>query len=135
MIVFLIANNAWRKINAGVNVKNWFIKVVWNKGSAWNPSHCERECGKSCDVGEYLDYEDCRCWKQLVDKLVEECTETVKEMKLAKITSAEDENKHKFCSCTVYIVLFSITFTINVGIGTYFVYYKHMNRNKETGAK
>ena len=67
--------------------------------------------------------------------MVEECTETVEEMKLAKITSAEDENKHKFCSCTVYIVLFSITFTINVGIGTYFAYYKHMNRNKETGAK
>ena len=30
-----------------------------------------------------------------------------------------------------YIVLFSIIFTINVGISTYFVYYKYMNRNEE----
>ena len=44
-------------------------------------------------------------------------------MKLAKITSAENENKHKCSSCTLYIVLFSIIFTINIGIGTYFQWY------------
>ena len=33
--------------------------------------------------------------EKVVDKLVEECTGNVKEIKLAKITSAEDENKHK----------------------------------------
>ena len=33
--------------------------------------------------------------EKIVDKLVEECTGNVKEIKLAKITSAEDENKHK----------------------------------------
>ena len=32
-------------------------------------------------------------------------------------------------------VLVLLIFTINFGIGTYFVYYKCMNRNKETGAK
>ena len=58
----------------------------------------------------------------MVDKLIEECTETVEEVKLAKITSAENENKHKHSFCKPYIVLFSILFTINVGIGTYFVY-------------
>ena len=30
--------------------------------------------------------------KKLVDKLVDECTETMKEVKLAKITFAENEN-------------------------------------------
>ena len=35
-------------------------------------------CDKSCDVGEYLDYGTCNCWKKIVDKLVDECTETVK---------------------------------------------------------
>ena len=30
----------------------------------------------------------------------------------------------------LHIVLFSIFFTINVGIGTYFVYYKYVNLNK-----
>ena len=35
--------------------------------------------------------------------------------------------------CT--LCYFSIIFTINAGIGIYFVYYKHMNRNKETDPK
>ena len=26
------------------------------KGFIWNPSNCECECDKSCDIGEYLDY-------------------------------------------------------------------------------
>ena len=64
----------------------------------------------------------------LVDKLVEECIETAEEVKLAKITSTEldwpkNENKYKCSCCTLYIVLFSIIFTINVGIGTFFVYF------------
>ena len=67
--------------------------------------------------------------------MVEEWIETNNEVKLAKITLAENKNKHKCSSCTLYIVLFSIIFTINVGIGTYFVYYKYMNRNKETDPK
>ena len=73
--------------------------------------------------------------KKLVDGLVEECTETNNEVKLARITLAENENKHKRSCCTLYTVLFSIIFTVNVGIGTYFVYYKYMNRNKETDRK
>ena len=36
-------------------------KVVCDKRHAWNPSNCEYECDKSCDVGEYLDYENCKC--------------------------------------------------------------------------
>ena len=56
--------------------------------------------------------------KKLADKLTEECNETVEEVKLAKIASAE----HQCSSCTLYIVLFSVFFRINVGIGIYFVY-------------
>ena len=71
---------------------------------------------------EYLDYEHCKCRKKLIDKLVDECTETVEEVKLAKITLTENENSYKCSSCTVYIVLFWIFFTINVGgIGAYFI--------------
>ena len=43
-------------------------------------------------------------------------------MKLAKIALGEDENKHKYSSCTLHIVLFSTIFTANIRIGTYFVY-------------
>ena len=72
--------------------------------------------------GEYLDYENCKCRKKLVDKLVEECTENIEETRLVGKTSAKNKNKHKCSSCTLYIVLFFISFTINVGIDTYFVY-------------
>ena len=64
-----------------------------------------------------------RVRKELVDKLIEECTETVEEVKLAKKTSAEHERRRRYSSCTLYIVLFSMIFTINVGIGTYFIYF------------
>ena len=60
--------------------------------------------------------------KKTIVPLIEECTETVEEVKLAKITLAENKNSDKYSSCTVYIVLFSIFFTINVGIVIYFVY-------------
>ena len=109
-------------------------KGVCDKGLIWNPSNCKCECEKSCDIGEYLEYKNCKCRKKIVDKLVEECTETNNEVKLAKITLCENENKHKRSSCTLYIVS-TIDFTINVGISTYFVCYKYMNRNRETDRK
>ena len=87
-----------------------------------NPSNFECECDKACDVGEYLDYEHRKFRKKLVDKLVGECTETVEEVKLAKITLAENKNNYKCNSFTVYIVLMIVFFTIFTGITIYFVY-------------
>ena len=53
--------------------------------------------------------------------LVEECTEIVEEVKLLNIIFAE--NSYECILCTVYIVLLSVFFTINVGgIATYYVY-------------
>ena len=100
----------------------WFI---------WNPSDCECECDKSWDVGEYLHYENCKCKKRLVDKLTKECTENIDAVKIAN----ESEHKNKRCSCTLCTVLFSIIFTINIGIVPYFVYYKYMNHDKETASR
>ena len=88
-------------------------KGVCDKGSIWNPSNCKRECDKSCDVGEYLDYENCKCREKLVDKLVEKSTKNIEETRLVEITSTECnsiENKHRHNSCTLYIVLFPIIF-------------------------
>ena len=96
-------------------------KCACDKGFIWNSSNCE--CDESCDVAEYLEYENCKCRKKLFDTLIEECIENVEKVKLAKTTSAEDENKHKCSSCTLCIVLFSILFTINVRIGTYLIYF------------
>ena len=73
--------------------------------------------------------------KKINDKLVEKCAETNNQVKVAKITLVENENKNKRSSCTLYIVLFQIIFTINVGIGSHFVCYKYMNCSKETDRK
>ena len=94
-------------------------------------SNCECECDKSCNDGEYLDYKSCKCRKKLVDKLTEECTENIDEVKIA----SENKHKNKCSFCMLYIVLFSIIFTINIGIDAYFVYYKYMNGDKETASR
>ena len=44
-----------------------------------DPSNCEYEFDKSCDVGEHLDYENCKCRKSLIDQLVKECIENINE--------------------------------------------------------
>ena len=62
--------------------------------------------------------------KNLFDQIVDECTETVEEVKLAEITLAENENSYKCSSCTLYILLMVVVFTVFAGIRAYFVYYK-----------
>ena len=121
-LMFVIINNVGIKINADENGKNYLIKeyIIKNVFGI----ECECECDKACDVGEYLDHENYKCRKKLVEKLVDECTETIKEVKLAKITLAENEIIYKCSSCTVYTVLFWTFFTIYIGgIGAYFVYF------------
>ena len=60
--------------------------------------------------------------KKLVDKLIDECTETIVEVKLVKITP-ENDNENKYSSCKVYIIFMIVVFTIFAGITIYFVYY------------
>ena len=68
--------------------------------------------------------------KRLVNKLVErsfyeECIVNIEETRLTEKNSTECnsvEVKSKLNSCTLYIELFSIPFTVNIGIGSYFVY-------------
>ena len=38
----------------------------------WNLSNCECKCDKLCEVGEPLDYKNCKYRKRLIDNLVEE---------------------------------------------------------------
>ena len=58
------------EINADVNANNWLTRYARKRLFRAYVTECE--CDKSCDVGEYLDYENCNCEKRLVDKLVEE---------------------------------------------------------------
>ena len=71
----------------------------------------------SCDFGEYLDYKNCKYRKRLVDKLIEECNENIEETGYPnQLTKSA---KCKSNSYILYIVLFSILFTINIAIATY----------------
>ena len=108
-------------------------KGVCDKGYAWNPSNCECEYNKSCDVAEYLDYENCKGKKRLVDKLVEECNENIDEAKLTGIALFEHASE---CACfyTVFIVLDVIALTVSIEVGAYFTY-KYINRNKKNISK
>ena len=125
----IVCNNTqlWNNDKCRCEYKELIDKGVCDKGYARSPSNCECKCDNSCDVGEYLDYENCKSRKVLVDKLADKCDENIEEASLVKINST----KCKHNSCILHVVLFSIFFTINVGIASYFVYYKYMNRNKE----
>ena len=135
MKAFVIKKQRWNDDKCWCECKELIDKGVYHKGFISNPSNCEYECDKWCDIGEYLEYENCKCRKKLADKLVEECIEIVEEVKLTEATSTQDENKHKYSSCRMYMVLILVHFTMNVGIGTYFVYYKYTNCDEKTGAK
>ena len=103
-------------------------KSVCDKGYAWNPSNCECECDKSCDVGECLDYENCKCRKRLV-----ECTENTNVANLTGVALFEHGSECA-CSYTVCIVLAVTALTVSIGIGAYFAY-KYINRNEENVSK
>ena len=66
--------------------------------------------------------------KKLADKLIDECTETIEEVKLANITvfENENENEYDYCersSCKVYIVFMIVVLITFTGITIYFIYY------------
>ena len=101
----IIYNNKqrWNKNKCRCKCKELIDKGTCDKELIWNSSNCECECEKNCDFSEYLDYQNFKCRKKLVDKLIDEYTETVEEIKLAKITpmelhSAENENENKYSS-------------------------------------
>ena len=121
----IICNNKQRlnKNKCRCECKELIDKGIFDKGFIWNCSNLECECDKNCDIGEYLDCKNCKCRKKLVDKLIDECIETIEEVKLAEITLFENENNYKYGSCRVYIVLIIVVFVIFIGISIYFVYY------------
>ena len=102
-----------------------------------DPSNCQCECDKSCDIGEYLDYKNCKCRKKITDKLVEECSENIdgNEMlynETLDIISSSDNNKTSI-SCIVYIVLFSVFLITNISMAIYislFIYLKNRSTNR-----
>ena len=81
-------------------------KRIFEKRFIWNPSKCECKWKKSHDFGEYLNYENCRWKKKLVDKLVKERSENTDKIEIY------DGYENVYSSSTIYIVLFVIAFLI-----------------------
>ena len=67
-----------------------------NDGFIWNLGISECKCGKSCDVGQYLDYATCECRKRLIDKLVEECSEDINGNEMIHNVVLNDHKKYAF---------------------------------------
>ena len=127
-----VCNNKqrWNNVKCRGEYKEWIRKGICNKGFFCNPSNCECEYDKSCDVGKYLDYENCKCRTRLTDKLVEECSEN-------GLTYNNTLNDHKkVCNscerspCTIHIVFLSVFLTMNIGIGTVFIYFHRYSKNE-----
>ena len=112
-----VCNNKqhWNDGKCMCECKELVDKAVCDKGYIWNPSNCKCECDESFDFREYSDHDNCKCREKVSDKLDEERSENIEKVKIA-------EEKNKCNSCILYIVLFSIFFAINIGIGAYFVY-------------
>ena len=106
-------------------------KGICDNEFIWNPSNCKWKCDKSCNVGEYLDYANCKCRQRLIDKLVEECSENIDKKKLH---SNEINDYEKLCSfCSVYTVLLVIFFILSISISSVFIYFHQYLKKSNTG--
>ena len=99
----IICNNKerWNKDKCRCECKELIDKRVCDKGFIFNPSICGCECDKSCNMGQYLNYSDCKCNKKLIDLLIKECTENVDETKSVNIAIIENNNKTKLVNKTI----------------------------------
>ena len=107
-----------------------------DEGFIWNPSSCDCECDKSCDIGEYLDYKNCKCRKKIIDKLVEECSENIDRNEMVynenlDIISSSDNKTSD--SCIVYLILFSVFLIISISMAIYAYFYLYL-KNKSTNS-
>ena len=115
-----------------------------DKGFIWNPSNCECECNKLCDIGEFLDYKSCKCKKRLIDKLIEDGSKNIDGSKMLSnetlnailLNTIPLNDYKKLCgSCTLYIVLFAIFFITSIYISSVFIYFHWYLKKDNFSAK
>ena len=117
-----VCNNKqrWNNDKCRCECKELIDKGIWDKGFIWDPSNCK--CDKLCDVGEYLDYKNCKCRKRLIDKLVEESSENTDGNKMIYNSTLNDYRK--ICnSCAVYNALLAICFKVSISINSVFIHF------------
>ena len=91
----IICNNKqrWNKDKCRCKCKELIDKGVCDKVFTFNPSNCECVSDKSCNTDHYLDYSDCKCKKELIDALIEECTRN------------DDDDETKIVNTTVKMMI------------------------------
>ena len=105
-------------------------KQSCDKGFIWNPSNCNWECDKSCEIGERLDYKNCKCRRKIVDSLVEECSKNIDENGMIyNETLNVSLSDYKCGSCTLYIALFLVFLVTSTVISTVFIYFYWYSKN------
>ena len=55
----------WNEDKCRCECKELIHKETFDKEFIWNPSSCEFECDKSCNIDECLDYSSCMCRKKI----------------------------------------------------------------------
>ena len=124
-----VCNNKqrWNEEKCRCECKELIDKGKCDRGFIWNPSNCGSEYDKSCDVGEYLDYKNCKCRKRIADKLVEERSENIYKngtLDIIPLNSIPLNVYKKVCnSCMVYIVLFVGFLITSICICCVFIYF------------
>ena len=120
-------NKQWNEDKCRCECRELIEKGMCDKGFIWNPSNCECKCDKSCNIGEYLDYKNCKCRKRIIDKLVEECSENIYENETIDVISlnAVPLNVYKkvYSSCMLYMVLFVVFLITSICICCVFIYF------------
>ena len=96
----------------------------------WNPCNCECECDKLCDVGEYLDYKNCKCRKKLIDKSNEECSEDIDGNEMIYSTTSNEKISNSYA---IYIVLFATFLIISIDISRAYSYNYWYLKRRNTG--
>ena len=119
----------WNNDKCRYECKELIDKGICDKGFICNLSNCECECDKSRNVGEHLDYANCKCSKRLIDKLAEECSENIDEKKLHS-NEINDYGKI-YSSCSAYIVLLVIFFILRISISSVFIYFHWYLKKKQ----
>ena len=73
-------------------------------------------------VLENIYYANCKCRKNLIDKLVKECSKDINGNEM--IYNVTLNYHEKVCNpCTIYIVLLIITSITLMGIGSVYIYF------------
>ena len=110
----------WNSDKCRCECKELIDKGRCDDAFIWNLSTCESD--KSCDVGEYLDYANCKCRKRLIDKLVKKYNEDIDGNEM--VYNGRSYYYGKVCKFwTLHIVLLIIAFIIIIGINGACLYF------------